>query len=61
MPAFGERGTGGMTVCPRCGKIVPADELQSCEHCGVQGCSSCIRLIGLLKKKWTCKDCFERK
>jgi|WetSurMetagenome_2_1015567.scaffolds.fasta_scaffold37107_3 hypothetical protein len=47
--------------CPRCGKIVPASELRECEHCGVQGCSSCIRMMGLLKKTMTCKDCFENK
>lgn len=61
MPAYGNAGTGEMVECPRCGKIVPADELRSCEHCGIQGCSGCIRLMGLLKKKWTCKDCFEKK
>lgn len=47
--------------CPRCGKVVPSSELRECEHCGVQGCSSCIRMMGLLKKTMTCKDCFENK
>jgi hypothetical protein len=47
--------------CPRCGKVVPAGELRTCEHCGVQGCSSCIRQMGLLKKTLTCKDCYQRK
>ena len=47
--------------CPHCGKIVPASELRECEHCGVQGCSSCIRMMGLLKKTMTCRACFEEK
>jgi hypothetical protein len=51
----------GSVQCPRCGKVVPASEIRECEHCGVQGCSSCIRMMGLLKKTMTCKDCFENK
>jgi len=47
--------------CPRCAKTVPVDQLRECEHCGVQGCSNCIRPMGLLKKTLTCKDCFEKK
>jgi Domain of unknown function (DUF4282) len=45
--------------CPHCGKVVPASDLRECEHCGVQGCSSCIRMMGLLKKTMTCRACFE--
>ncbi|HSQ93761.1 MAG TPA: hypothetical protein VLL74_05665, partial [Methanoregula sp.] len=47
--------------CPRCSKLVPVDQLRECEHCGVQGCSNCIRLMGLLKKTMTCRECFEAK
>ncbi|MDD1686136.1 DUF4282 domain-containing protein [Methanoregula sp.] len=47
--------------CPRCGKVVPADQLRECGHCGVQGCSNCIRVTGLVKKTALCKDCFEGK
>jgi hypothetical protein len=47
--------------CPRCFKIVPVDQMRECEHCGVQGCSNCIRMLGLLKKTMTCKECFEKK
>ena len=47
--------------CPSCRHIVPVDHLRECEHCGVQGCSNCIRLTGLLKKKMTCRQCFEGK
>lgn len=54
-------GDETMIACPRCGKVVPAAELRECEHCGVQGCSSCVRKMGLLKKTLTCKDCFENK
>jgi hypothetical protein len=60
-PAVGAGEPGGSVECPRCGKVVPSGEQKTCEICGVQGCSSCIRLTGLLKKKWTCRDCFERK
>jgi hypothetical protein len=49
------------TECPRCGKVVPQSELRSCSHCGVQGCSSCIRMMGLLKKTLTCRDCYQSK
>jgi hypothetical protein len=53
--------SGQMVECPRCHKIVPAGDLRECEHCGVQGCSSCIRMMGLLKKTMTCRECFEAK
>lgn len=53
---------GGETVeCLRCGKIVPVGELRSCDRCGVQGCSNCIRVSGLVRKTMTCKECFEGK
>jgi ribosomal protein L37E len=51
----------GMVQCPRCGKVVASDQLRECEHCGVQGCSNCIRMMGLVRKTLTCKDCFENK
>jgi hypothetical protein len=54
----GEDG-GQMAECPKCGKIVPVEDLRECEHCGVQGCSNCIRMMGLLKKTMTCRECFE--
>jgi hypothetical protein len=60
-PANGEPAPVEYVKCPRCGKVVTVDQLRECEHCGVQGCSNCIRMIGLLKKTMTCKDCFERK
>ncbi len=47
--------------CPHCSKIVPADQVRECEVCGVQGCSNCIRVMGLLKKKMMCRECFEGK
>ncbi len=47
--------------CPKCRKIVPVDQLRECEHCGVHGCSTCIRSMGLLKKTLTCRECFEAK
>lgn len=53
--------TGTKAECPRCHKIVPVEDLRECEHCGVQGCSSCIRMMGLLKKTMTCRECFEAK
>lgn len=53
--------SGQMVECPKCRKIVPADDLRECEHCGVQGCSGCIRMMGLLKKTMTCRECFEAK
>ena len=59
-----EEGKGwaeGMVQCPRCGKVVATDQLRECEHCGVQGCSNCIRMMGLVRKTMTCKDCFENK
>jgi hypothetical protein len=59
-----EDGAGwaeGMVQCPRCGKIVAADQLKGCDHCGVQGCSNCIRKMGLVRKTLTCKDCFDNK
>jgi len=54
-------GSEEMYECPHCGKEVPASQLRECEHCGVQGCSNCIRMMGLVKKTMTCKDCFEKK
>lgn len=54
-------GTGQMVECPKCRKIVPVEDLRECEHCGIQGCSSCIRMMGLLKKTLTCRECFEAK
>lgn len=54
-------GNGEYIECPHCLKIVPEDQLRVCEVCGVQGCSNCIRMMGLLKKKMTCKECFENK
>ncbi|MFA6333616.1 MAG: DUF4282 domain-containing protein [Methanoregula sp.] len=64
--AFGEEGSPApgeqdYYECPRCGKVVPVDQMRECEHCGTQGCSNCIRMMGLLKKTMTCKDCFEKK
>lgn len=56
----GER-SGQMVECPKCHKIVPVEDLRECEHCGVQGCLSCIRMMGLLKKTMTCRECFEAK
>jgi len=56
---YGEDWAEGMVECPRCGKVVPSDQLRECEHCGVQGCSNCIRMMGLVRKTMTCKDCFE--
>jgi Domain of unknown function (DUF4282) len=50
-----------LVECPHCSKIVPVSELRECEHCGVQGCSNCIRMMGLLKKTMTCRACFEEK
>jgi hypothetical protein len=62
---YGEEDFGGapgedMVTCPRCGKVVPASELRSCSHCGVEGCSSCIRMMGLIKKTLTCRDCYQK-
>ncbi len=48
-------------ACPKCGKLVTADQLRECEHCGIQGCINCIRPMGLLKKTLTCRECFEAK
>ena len=62
IPGYSGGGaTDEMIACPRCGKIVPAEELETCDICGVQGCSSCVRKMGLLKSKWICRDCFEKK
>lgn len=47
--------------CPSCRHIVPVDHLRECDTCGGQGCSNCIRLKGLFKKKMTCRQCFEGK
>jgi hypothetical protein len=49
------------TECPRCGKTVSQSELRTCAHCGVQGCSSCIRMMGLVRKTLTCRDCYQKK
>ena len=60
MVSIGVEGMQGQMVeCPKCHKIVPVEDLRECEHCGVQGCSNCIRLMGLLKKTMTCRECFE--
>jgi hypothetical protein len=60
-PAYDGGQTDEFVDCPRCGKVIAAGELRTCEHCGVQGCSSCIRLMGLVRKTLTCKDCYQRK
>jgi len=54
-------GSKEMYECPHCGKEVSASQLRECEHCGVQGCIHCIRMMGLVRKTLTCKDCFEKK
>jgi hypothetical protein len=59
--APGGTGSGQRVECPKCHKIVPVEDLRECEHCGVQGCSNCIRMMGLLKKTMTCRECFEAK
>jgi Domain of unknown function (DUF4282) len=59
-----EEGGGwaeGMVRCSRCGEVVSPDQLRECEHCGVQGCSNCIRKMGLVRKTLTCRECFENK
>ena len=53
--------SGQMVECPKCHKIIPLEDLRECQHCGVQGCSNCIRMMGLLKKTMTCRECFEAK
>jgi hypothetical protein len=58
---YHEEADEGMYECPHCGKVVPASQLRQCEHCGVQGCSNCIRMMGLIKKTMTCRECFENK
>ncbi len=50
-----------MIECPKCHRIVSAEDLRECEHCGIQGCVNCIRMMGLLKKTMTCRECFEAK
>jgi hypothetical protein len=60
IPEF-EEEDGGFIECPRCGKVVAQSELRTCSHCGVQGCSSCIRMMGLIKKTLTCRDCYQKK
>jgi hypothetical protein len=57
--APGGTGSGQMVECPKCHKIVGIEDLRVCEHCGVQGCSNCIRPMGVLKKTLTCRECFE--
>jgi hypothetical protein len=59
--APGGTGSGQMVECPKCHKIVAVEDLRECEHCGIQGCSNCIRMMGLLKKTMTCRECFEEK
>jgi hypothetical protein len=59
--AQGSAGSEQMVECPKCHKIVAIEDVRECEHCGVQGCSSCIRMMGLLKKTMTCRECFEAK
>lgn len=59
--APGGGGSGQMVECPKCHKIVAVEDLRECEHCGIQGCSNCIRMMGLLKKTMTCRECFEAK
>jgi len=53
--------SGQMVECPKCHKIVAVEDVRECEHCGVVGCSNCIRMMGLLKKTMTCRECFEAK
>lgn len=53
--------SGQRVECPKCHKIVSLEDLRECEGCGIQGCVNCIRLMGLLKKKMTCRECFEAK
>ena len=57
----GGEGAGQMVECPKCHKIVPVEDLRECGHCGIQGCSNCIRPMGLVKKTLTCRECFEAK
>lgn len=52
-------GSGQMVECPKCHKIIAMEDLRECEHCGVQGCVHCIRMMGLLKKTMTCRECYE--
>ncbi len=59
--APGGVGSEQMVECPKCHKIVAIEDLRECEHCGIQGCSNCIRMMGLLKKTMTCRECFEAK
>jgi hypothetical protein len=61
VPARRPAGQGQMVECPKCHRIVPFGDLRECEDCGVQGCVNCIRLMGLLKKKLTCRECYEGK
>lgn len=58
-PDYGGVDEGTMVECPKCHRIVPTDDLRECEHCGIQGCSNCIRSMGLLRKTLTCRECFE--
>jgi hypothetical protein len=57
--APGRAASGQMVECPKCHRIVALEDLRECEHCGIQGCVNCIRLMGLLKKKLTCRECYE--
>ncbi|MFA5268466.1 MAG: DUF4282 domain-containing protein [Methanoregula sp.] len=54
-------GSGQMVECPKCHKVVPIEDLRECQHCGIQGCVNCIRMMGLLKKTLTCRECYEAK
>ena len=61
MPDYDIRKDDEFVECAHCGKVVAHSELRTCSHCGVQGCSSCIRMMGLIKKTLTCRDCYQRK
>jgi hypothetical protein len=54
-----EEENPGPVVCPHCGSTVQQDQIRKCENCGVVGCERCIKLTGLVRKKMTCKACFE--
>lgn len=57
----GDAGGDEFIDCPRCGKVVHPRDIRACSHCGVQGCSSCIRMTGLVRKMLTCRDCYQGK
>ena len=68
-PEFFEEEAGGyhaeedgeFAECLHCAKIISPDQVLECEICGVQGCSYCIRIMGQVSKKMTCRECFEKK